>query len=220
MTRIKAVIFDLDDTLISTRQLYVAAFAHALRPHKGRLLSEDELAALTPRAEDEFIHRVVGPEAAAGCLETFYGWYETLHPTHFDGVYDGVSELLATLQGHGLRIGVVTGKSRRAWEISSRHVSLPGVSCWVFGDDVGSPKPSPDGVLSALASLKVVGPEAIYIGDSTSDMAAANAAGVLPGAALWSRTGEESRVLEQTALDLGGLAFPAPSSIMAHFSRP
>ena len=45
---IQAILFDLDGTLIATRQLYVAAYAEALAPHFGKHLTEAEIMALSP----------------------------------------------------------------------------------------------------------------------------------------------------------------------------
>jgi len=53
----------------------------------------------------------------------------------------------APLCGLGFAIGVVTSKSQRSWQISSRFVFLPNIDCWIFSDDVDYLKPAPDGIL-------------------------------------------------------------------------
>ncbi len=204
-----AIVFDLDDTLIATRRLYTEAYLRVLEPHHGRL-SEAELAALRPGPETQFIPAVIAAERAEESLEQFYYWYEALHPQAFDGLYPGVPEMLAMLDAADIRIGVFTGKSRRAWQISSRHVQLPGVSVFVFGDEIDRHKPAPDGIAKALELLGCPSEGSVYVGDSANDIAAAEAAGVLPVAALWSTRGAEREALAKAALDARGLAFGSP----------
>ena len=211
---IKAVVFDLDDTLIATRRLYTEAYARALEPHYGRRLASAELAALKPGPETEFFASVVAAEGAAESLAAFYYWYEALHPEAFEGLYPEVLETLAALGAAGLRIAVFTGKSRRAWEITSRHVELPGVSAFVCGDEVERHKPAPDGIVEAMRLLGAAPEETAYVGDSPLDIAAAQAAGALPVAALWSRAPADRTVLAEAARLAGGVAFEAPLDLL------
>ncbi len=214
-----AVVFDLDDTLIATRRLYTEAYLRVLEPHRGRL-SQAELAALQPGPETQFIPTVIAAEKAAESLEQFYCCYEALHPHAFDGLYPGVPEMLAAIDAAGIRMAIFTGKSRRAWLISSRHVQLPGVSAFVFGDEIDHHKPAPDGILKALEALECPAERAAYVGDSPLDIAAAKAAGVLPVAALWSRHGADRDAFAKAALHDGGLAFGSPLELAGWLTRP
>jgi len=209
---IHAVVFDLDDTLIATRRLYTEAYLRVLEPHHGRL-SEAELAALRPGPETQFIPSVIGAEKADESLERFYYWYEALHPTAFDGLYPGVPEMLAELDAANVRIAVFTGKSRRSWEISSRYIQLPGISAFVFGDEVARHKPAPDGIAQALELLGCSPESAAYVGDSRLDIAAGQAAGVLPVAALWSVRGADREGFRQTVLQMRGIASESPAEL-------
>jgi len=209
-----AIIFDLDDTLIATRRLYTEAYLGALELHHGRRLSEAELTALRPGAETHFLPAVVASELASETLERFYRHYEDRHPETFGGLYPGVARLLENLHASGLQLGVFTGKSRRAWSITERHVRLPAIHAWVFGDEIELPKPAPDGILAVLAKLDVRPFEAAYVGDSLLDVAAARAAGVLPIAALWSTRGSHRTVLRRAARSAGGIASARPSEIL------
>jgi len=110
-------------------------------------------------------------------------------------------------------VGVFTGKSRRAWSISSAHVAFDGIQSWTFGDEIARQKPAPDGILKALSVLGVSPQETLYVGDTISDLRAAAAAGVLPGAALWSKRAHEREAFEGLAAEHGGVAFAAPDAI-------
>jgi phosphoglycolate phosphatase/AHBA synthesis associated protein len=209
-----AIVFDLDDTLIATRRLYTEAYLAALELHHGRRLSLAELVALRPGPETHFIPSTVPPDLVLETLERFYRHYEERHPDVFEGLYPGVARMLADLHSTSLRTGVFTGKSRRAWAITARHVHLPGMQAWVFGDEIERPKPAPDGILAVLDKLEVPPARAAYLGDSLLDVAAAQAAGVLPLAALWSTHGPGRTVLRRAAHAAGGIALGRPPDIL------
>ena len=214
-----AVVFDLDDTLIATRRLYTEAYLRVLEPQHGRL-TEAELTALRPGPETQFIPSVIAAERAEESLEQFYYWYEALHPHAFEGLYTGVPEMLAALDAAAIRIAVFTGKSRRSWQISSRHVQLPGVTAFVFGDEIERQKPAPDGIVKALELLGCLSEHSAYVGDSPLDIAAAKAAGALPIAALWSRQGADREAFAKATLSEGGVAFETPLELARWLTRP
>ena len=69
---------------------------------------------------------------------------------------------------------------------------------WVItGDDVKNPKPDPEAILLALDRLSLGPDRAIFVGDSTADIAAAKAAKVVVGAAMWG-IGDRASLLEAT----------------------
>ncbi len=192
-TRIRAALFDVDGTLIDTWRLYLESFRVAMSRHEQRELSEAEIQALHPRPElrffldDRWKHRF---DALYGAfLET----YEREHASHCDGWYPGAPEALAALQARGYATGVVTAKSRRAYEISARALAFPEFRVAICDDDVNLCKPHPEGLLRACAELGVAPGETIYIGDSHADAGAAEAAGCAFGAALWAKSDAEQR---------------------------
>lgn len=209
-----AVLFDLDGTLIRTRDLYLEAYRRALVPFLGRALSDAEILALEPRSEIRLFQSQVGAAALADCFEHFYRHYEALHPTLFGGIYDGVPELLQRLRAAGRPLGIVTGKSRRAWEITTAHAPLGPFDALVMDDDVPAPKPDPSGIRLALQSLRVPPEHAIYAGDSITDILAAVDAGVVPVAVLWSRRDPDRRTaFVERAAALGALIAETPDDL-------
>jgi phosphoglycolate phosphatase-like HAD superfamily hydrolase len=190
---IRGVLFDLDGTLIDTWDLYVEAYIRSLEPHFGRRLSLEELLRLRPTSEIRVFQRALAPPEAAAAHREFLRHYRALHPTHFGGLYAGVPELLAALRGLGLPLGLVTGKSRPAWEITASLVALGPFQVVVTDEDVREAKPDPEGLFLALGRLGIAPAEALYVGDSVGDAQAAHAAGVPFAAALWPKTPEERR---------------------------
>lgn len=214
MTPPRAILFDLDGTLVATRRLYFEAFARALEPHVGYRMAEEEMIAYRPRSERRFLREVVGDDGAyEDCLEAFYEAYERLHGSHFQGVYPGVPEMLGDLRRREVAVGLVTGKSRRAWEVTCRGASLGPFDTLVFDDDVPRQKPDPGGIRLALERLGTSPQEAAYVGDSVTDLEAARAAGVLPVAVLWPKREEEVESYRREARKRGAVLLEHPEGL-------
>jgi phosphoglycolate phosphatase/pyrophosphatase PpaX len=186
-----AVLFDLDGTLINTKRLYLECYRRAVFPYLGRELSAEEIMALRPRSEFRFFRDLVGPERLQACMADFYREYEALHPEYFRGIYPGVPEMLSAFREAALPLGIVTGKSRRSWELTTPHVLLGDFDTLVFDDDVTEPKPDPQGLHLALEKLGGGHQLTYYLGDSVSDIEAALAAGIRPAGALWAKKPED-----------------------------
>ena len=214
MKPLSAVLFDLDGTLVGTKRLYLEAYRRVSRIHAFRELSDDELLAMRPRSELKMLRELL-PEAAdyEQCCETFYAEYAALHESHFEGVYDGVKEMLQALRARPLKLGVVTGKSRRAWAITSALAPLGAFDIVILDDDVRHPKPDPHGLNIALDRLGISADAAAYVGDTRSDMEAALAAGVLPVWAAWSRPASLRAAAADSLRALGAHIAGSPGDI-------
>jgi phosphoglycolate phosphatase/pyrophosphatase PpaX len=184
---VDAVLFDLDGTLIDTKALYIAAYQEAVEPYIRDDMTEEEILALRPTSEVAFMRAIVAEEHFETALDGFYDSYEALHADRFDGVFAGVHEMLQALRDARLPMGLVTGKSRRSWDITRAALdALEPFDVLVFDDDVRAPKPDPHGLEIAVRALEVEPGRALYVGDTLSDMEAARSAGLHPVAALWS----------------------------------
>ncbi len=188
---INCILFDLDGTLVDTWRLYLESYRHGLGEFFSTPPSDREIADLRPASEIRLFRRVAGEGRFRECLEKFYAHYESRHDEFFDGAYPGVADMLTGLRAAGCRTGIITGKSRRAWEITSSRCRLGAFDAVITDDDVDELKPHPEGILKALSELES-GPEnAMYIGDSYNDSKAAAAAGMVFGATLWSKEASE-----------------------------
>lgn len=183
-----AVLFDLDGTLIDTYRLYLECYRRALEPHLGYAPSDEEIAARRPSSERRFLTGWLGDEAGAACHGEVRRLYGELYASMAEGVYEGVPEMLAGLRSAGLRLGIVTGKGREAWEVTRAATDLGAFEVVITDDDVHAAKPDPGGLLAAADALGIAPEQAVYIGDSTVDMKAGRAAGMRIGAALWAKT--------------------------------
>jgi pyrophosphatase PpaX len=201
-----AVLFDLDGTLIGTKALYLEAYRRAVEPYVRKELTPDDILALRPTSEIAFVRAVVAESDFDACMEDFYRVYEELHPGMFEGIFPGVPELLDALREEAVPLGLVTGKSRRSWGVTSAIVSLGPFDVLVFDDDVRAPKPDPHGLTLALDLLGVAPGRALYVGDNLSDLHAARAAGLEGITVLWARAESERAALAEQARQDGALA--------------
>ncbi len=186
----RAVLFDLDGTLIDTFHLYLEAYRRALVPFLGREPTLEDFVGVRPSSERHFLVEWLGEERAADCHAAVQQHYAELHDALCEGLYDGVREMLAALRAAGIPLGIVTGKSRAGWEVSSEALDLGPFAVVVTEDDVPHPKPDPGGLLAAAAKLRVQPPETLYIGDTLADLEAGRRAGMQIAAALWPKTAE------------------------------
>ncbi len=216
---VKAVIWDVDGTLISTKELYLECYRRALEPYVGKLMTDDELLALRPHSELHVLRNHAG-DAFDACMAEFTRHYAELHASHFGGVYDGVYDVLDELRGRRILNGIVTGKSRSSWEITLAQVELGDFDVIVVDDDVAHPKPDPQGILAALDRLGVEPRDAIYVGDSPGDMEAALAARTQAAAAMWSKNDVWRNRFMQRTRGMNDIALlDHPRELLALISR-
>lgn len=112
--------------------------------------------------------------------------FDRSYTDHYGEVHafeDGVTAMLCELKSLGLIMGVSTNRNR---EFLKHELDIVAGGAWrdlfaiiVAGDDAGKRKPAPDLLLESLKNLGVKpGADCWYVGDSTTDTAAAKSAGM------------------------------------------
>jgi pyrophosphatase PpaX len=218
---VRAILFDLDGTLIDTYRLYLEAYQRALEPYLGQRPGVEDFAARGPASERGFLSAWIGEENAAACHAEAVRHYEALHGAMCEGVYDGVREMLDALRAADHVLGIVTGKGRAAWAVTEREVGLGDFAVVVTDDDVHAPKPDPAGLLAAAEALGAAPAEVVYLGDSAGDLEAGRNAGMRVGAALWAKTapGEVDAFLDAVRPFAPDWLFARPADVTRAFAR-
>lgn len=94
-------------------------------------------------------------------------------------LYPQVRETLVTLRERGVKLAVVTNKEGRFTDtVLNVHHMLPLLDAVVSGDTLPTKKPNPAGIAHCLAQFGVLRHRALFVGDSSIDVATARNAGV------------------------------------------
>lgn len=182
MTSLRALLFDLDGTLVGTPQAIVqvtqATLAKMNLPPADVQAIKDGIGLPLPLALGQLIGR--GPLGAAVAVEIYRRlWRAQVTPQIPQLLYPGVKAGLARLKEQGLRLAVVTGKAQDGADSTVDAAGLrPSIEVVLGYTSVPNPKPAPDIALEALARLQVAPAEAMVVGDASLDLQMARAAGV------------------------------------------
>ena len=170
----KAIIFDMDGTLVDSSITIVNAINHV----RAKLELENmERELILEKVNDphlnpaEFFYEV--PAFTEDHETWFAGYYTENHEKELQ-LYDGITELLKNLKENDYALAVATNAYRSSTLESLSHLNVleyfESIACY---DDVGRGKPSPDMLEKNLEDLKVSTQECIFIGDSERDLLAA-----------------------------------------------
>ena len=175
----KAIIFDMDGTLVDSSITIVNAINHVrnnlqLPPMETELILEKvndphlnpakffyEVDAFTPQHE-----------------AWFSGYYTDNHEKELQ-LYSGIKNLLQNLKDKGFRLAIATNAYRGSTIESLSHLKIldyfESLACY---DDVGRGKPAPDMLERNLEDLKIEAKDAFFVGDSERDMLASKSANI------------------------------------------
>ncbi len=186
---LKAVLFDFDGTLADTLPLSFKAFKTVFNQYDGRIVTEEELVGMFGPTEDEII--AMNLKNILAVPKAIADYYEIYKQGHFDDIPSNqeIMDLLNYLKSQNIKLGVITGKSKQAFNISSEALQLSRFfDLEITGDDVEEPKPHPEGIFKALEIMGVDKKEVIFLGDSNADINAGKAAGISTYGVQWLST--------------------------------
>lgn len=177
----KAVIFDLDGTLLDTLKDLANSVNYALREFGYPERTIDEVRRFIGNGVIKLMERAtpdgIDEEAFEKCFNTFRSHYLE-HMYDNTKPYEGIIEMLSILKEKGVKTAVVSNKL---------HSGVVGLCEDFFGGQLTSAygvntederKPQPKNVLRALTDLGVGAEETVYVGDSDVDVQTAKNAGL------------------------------------------
>ena len=179
--RLRAVLFDMDGTLLDTAPDFIAV-AQAMRIARG-----------LDRVPDQQVRDVVSGGARAMVLSAFdvdplSDEFEILrlefleryqrHCAVESKLYEGMAELLSEIEQADLIWGVVTNKPVRFAEPIMQQLGLASRSAvLVCPDHVSQSKPDPEPMLLACSQLDLDPATVLFVGDDLRDIESGRAAG-------------------------------------------
>jgi pyrophosphatase PpaX len=173
---IKAVLFDLDGTLIDTNELVIKCFKFVYKKHLNLEVSTEDICKYFGEPLLKTFQRY--DEKNAMELTEYYKEYNSRIHDEMAKSFEGAKETLLSLKAKGIKVGVVTSKRR---EMTVRGLSLIStediVDVLITPEDTNKHKPDPEPILKACERLKLSSKEVLYVGDTSFDIKSSMSAG-------------------------------------------
>lgn len=211
------ILFDLDGTLVDTAH----DLGYALNLQRERrglpVLPLEVIRPYASHGSKGLLSVGFGLSPESSTFESMREEYLALYDevlTRQPVLFDGVAELLETLDNRTMAWGVVTNKPRRFTQPLLENIGLlERAACVVSGDDALRPKPYPDTLFLACEQAGGVNPQHCwYVGDAERDIQAGKAAGMQTVVALYGYLGVDDHP-EQWGADV---SVNAPLELLAH----
>ena len=200
----KAVIWDLDGTVLDTLEDLADSVNHVLENHGMEKRTVEEIRAFVGNGIPNLIRRAVKKDTEedeiSACIKEMMSYYKT-HCRIKTAPYDGITELMKSLSEAGVKSAIVTNKAHEAAEALCREM-FPGCVDTVTGASDGLAfKPAPDGVFRAMKTIGCDdGTKVYYVGDSEVDVMTAHNAGLECIGVTWGFRDRD--VLARTGADI------------------
>ncbi|MBS2965271.1 HAD family hydrolase [Actinocrinis puniceicyclus] len=179
-TRVGAVLFDVDGTLVDTAFLHTVAWWQAFR-QADRTVAMARIHRAIGMGSDHLLEHLLGPDRDKDADGELSSAHDALFAAHWPNLrpLDGADHLLRACHRRGWR--VVLASSAKDAQLSAMRAALDAeaeIDAVTGADDVQSSKPAPDLVQRALERAGVAAHEAVFVGDTRWDVEAAARAGV------------------------------------------
>ena len=201
--RFDAVIFDLDGTLLNTLDDLADSINAALEKYGYPTHSREAVRTFVGSGSEMLVRRALAPvtdeQIVAEVHRSFKEIYQQMMKNK-TAPYDGINEVLATLNSNGIKMAVMSNKP---------HAAVVPLIKDYFGDyiplaagaDKDTPeKPNPIGTLRVLEKLGTDKNRTVYMGDSDIDIFTAKNAGLFALGCSWGFRDRE--LLEKSGADL------------------
>lgn len=186
--RLRAVLFDMDGTLVDTLPDIAAAVNAALRDLQLRELDDARVADLIGNGPRVLSRRALeaqqtlSPQRREALIEPLLEGYARHYATQAGTrgrLFPGALDMLRELSAQGRKLGVVTNALQHLAEtVLARFGLAPLLDIVVGGHTSGAlVKPHPQPLWSACSAFDVAPHDTLMVGDSINDVAAARAAG-------------------------------------------
>lgn len=173
---IKAILFDLDGTLINTNELIVESFNYAFKKHNNINIDREEIVATFGEPLGDTMARY-DSEHSEILVKLFRSYNESKHD-ELATTFEGIEEGLKALKAINVKLGVVTSKRKI---MAERGLKLIGIYDYmdviVTPEDTDRHKPLGDPAEKACELLGIEPREAIMVGDSHNDILCGKSAG-------------------------------------------
>ncbi len=204
MSKFKAVIFDLDGTLLYTLEDLKNSVNYALARHGMETCTLGEIQYRVGNGVQKLMERCV-PDGLSNpefedTFQDFKDHYK-IHCNDNSGPYEGIPEVLKKLKKNGYKLAIVSNKFMDATKELADLYFKDTIDVAIGETKDIRKKPAPDTVIEAMKILGVTSDECIYVGDSDVDINTAKNSNMPCISVAWGfRTRQEQ-------IDAGGTIF-------------
>ncbi len=167
---LKAVLFDLDGTLIYTLIDLMNAVNYSLEKLGYNTRSIDEIRTFIGNGINKLVERSLPTDKSK--LDTaisYFKSYYDLHSKDHTYVYEGIYELLNQIKELNLKIIVITNKDQNNADELIKFLFNNSIDLVVGATNDCPKKPKPDMIYKALNNYNLKNNEVIYVGDTNID---------------------------------------------------
>ena len=181
MKKYKAVIFDLDGTLLNTLEDLKDGVKHVMKEFNYPEHTLNEIRSFVGNGIRLLIERSLPDGSKTPDFEKIFSEFKSYYTSHCrikTKPYDDIIELLSILHERGYLLAIVSNKNQAA-VTELNNIYFSNFITTAIGEQEGIlKKPAPDTVFAALSELGIDADDAVYVGDSDVDRETAKNSGL------------------------------------------
>lgn len=185
MSKIKAVIYDVDGTMVNSEPLHVAAWDQALREYGFELLNLSESFRETMAGKkpiviaQEMVEELTLPTVTENFLALKSSFFLEKAREHLEGM-PGVVESVHRFKDAGYKLAIGTSLDKDYLDLILNRLNLAGLfDAIVTGDQIKNGKPHPETYVTVFERLELEPTECVVLEDAQTGIQSAKAAGAL-----------------------------------------
>lgn len=186
---LKAVIFDLDGTILNTIDDLADSANRVLAAHGYPLHPTEQYKTFVGNGIPKLIERMLPPDASPEEFEHTLAEFQRCYDLHKEdktAPYAGIPEMLAALKAHGLKLCVLSNKQHDlSVKIVTHYFGSDTFDIIQGKADAFPAKPDPTSCNALIARLGIAKSDILYVGDSNVDMQTGANAGLTKCGVSW-----------------------------------
>jgi 2-phosphoglycolate phosphatase len=203
MIAFKALLFDLDGTLLDTAPDFISAIQHMLQLRGLAKLPDSDLRNSVTNGSAGIIQKAFAIDENDSQFKGLQDEFLSLYLGNIadqTALFPGLTTVLDNCKKQGIPWGIVTNKPWLYTELVLQQLDLLKASATtVCPDHVTHSKPDPEGLLLACSELSIPPKDCIYIGDHRRDIQAGHGAGMSTIAAGWGYIDKDEMISDWQA---------------------